>query len=67
MPIVNVQVWKGITEENIKKIISGMTDVLVNIGIPKQAVEVIVQEIPKKHWGVNGKPATESLPNEKPP
>ncbi|MFO7795919.1 MAG: tautomerase family protein [Promethearchaeati archaeon] len=67
MPIVNVQVWKGISEEYVKKIISGITDVFVGIGIPKQAVEVIVQEIPKGHWGVNGKPATESLPDEKPP
>jgi len=67
MPVVNVQVWKGISEEYVKKIISGITDVFVNIGIPRQAVEVIIQEIPKEHWGVNGKPATESLPDEKPP
>lgn len=67
MPVVDVKVWKGISEDYIKKIISGITDVFVDLGIPKQAVEVIIQEIPKAHWGVNGKPATESLPDEKPP
>jgi len=67
MPVVNVNVWKGISEENIKKIIAGITDVFVNIGIPRQAVEVIVQEIPKSHWGIDGKPATESRPNAGPP
>ena len=67
MPVVNVNVWKGISEENIKKIIAGITNVFVNIGIPRQAVEVIVQEIPKSHWGIDGKPATESRPNAGPP
>lgn len=67
MPVVNVNVWKGISEENIKKIIAGITDVFVKIGIPRQAVEVIVHEIPKSHWGIDGKPATESRPNAGPP
>jgi len=67
MPVVDVKVWKGISEDIIKKIISGITDVFVDLGIPKQAVEVIIQEIPKEHWGIDGKPATESRPNTKPP
>ena len=67
MPVVNVNVWKGISEENIKKIIAGITDVFVNIGIPRQVVEVIVHEIPKSHWGIDGKPATESRPGAGPP
>lgn len=67
IPSVNVNVWKGISEENIKKIIAGITDVFVTIGIPRQAVEVIVHEIPKSHWGIDGKPATESRPGAGPP
>ncbi|TFG05010.1 MAG: 4-oxalocrotonate tautomerase [Promethearchaeota archaeon] len=67
MPLVQVSVWKGFSEENIKKVIVGMTKVLTDMGIPSQAVEVIVQEIPKSHWGVNGLPATESLPDAKVP
>jgi len=67
MPVIDVKVWKGISQDNIKKIISGITQVFVDLGIPKQAVEVIIQEIPKAHWGIDGKPATEALPNENPP
>ncbi len=67
MPIVQVYLWKGFKEEGIKKIIEGMTDVFVNMGIPKQAVEVVIHEIPKSHWGIEGKPATESRPDARPP
>jgi 4-oxalocrotonate tautomerase len=67
MPVVHAHVWTGISEENIKKIISGITDVFVNLGIPRRAVEVIIHEVPKSHWGVDGKPATESLAGVEPP
>ena len=67
MPLAHIYVWKGISEEYIKKIIAGVTDVFMNIGIPQQAVEVIVHEIPKAHWGIEGKPATESRPEARPP
>ena len=67
MPVVQVNMWKGISEEIAKKIIIGITKVFVDIGIPQKAVEVIIQEIPKSHWGIDGKPATESLPDSRPP
>ncbi len=67
MPFVQVNVWKGISEEKIKQIIAGITKVFVDMGIPTHAVEVIVYEIPKTHWGIEGKPATESRPGGKPP
>ena len=67
MPVVHVDFWEGVGEEQVKKIISGMTQVMVDIGVPEHAVEVIVYEIPKTHWGVGGKPASEALRDEKPP
>lgn len=67
MPLVHVNMWKGISEESVKQIIAGITNVFVDMGIPARAVEVIVHEIPKTHWGIEGKPATEALPDEKPP
>ena len=59
--------WKGISEEAIKKIIVGVTDVFVDLGIPKQAVHVLIQEIPKGHWGIDGLPATEARPDARSP
>lgn len=67
MPMVQVNMWKGISEDIAKKIISGITNVFVEMGIPQRAVEVIIHEIPKSHWGIGGKPATEALPDERPP
>ncbi|NHJ23226.1 MAG: 4-oxalocrotonate tautomerase [Candidatus Lokiarchaeota archaeon] len=67
MPVVHVNMWKGISEERVKQIITGITEVFVKMGIPSQAVEVIVYEIPKSHWGIDGKPATESRPDAQSP
>ncbi|MFX0029393.1 MAG: 4-oxalocrotonate tautomerase family protein [Candidatus Hermodarchaeota archaeon] len=67
MPVVHVNMWKGVSEEIVKKIISGITNVFVDMGIPARAVEVLVHEVPKAHWGIGGKPATEALPDENPP
>jgi 4-oxalocrotonate tautomerase len=67
MPSVDVKVWKGISTDAVEKIISGITKVFVDLGIPERAVEVIIYEIPKTHWGVGGKPASKGMPAEKPP
>ncbi|MGV9174023.1 MAG: tautomerase family protein [Promethearchaeia archaeon] len=60
MPIVHVNMWKGISQKHVEKIISGVTKVFTKMGIPQRAVEVIIHEVPKAHWGIDGKPATES-------
>lgn len=67
MPIVDVKMWKGVSEDAVEKIISGITKVFVELGIPERAVEVIVQEIPKTHWGIEGKPASKVMTDAKPP
>ena len=67
MPLAQIYLWKGISEESIKKVIVGVTEVFVDLGIPKQAVEVLVHEVPKAHWGIDGLPATESRPEAKTP
>jgi 4-oxalocrotonate tautomerase len=67
MPVVQVYIWKGFSEEKIKEIIEGVTNVFVKMEIPPHAVEVIINEIPKAHWGIEGKPATESRKDSTPP
>lgn len=67
MPMVNVNVWEGFGEKNAKKVIQGITDVFVDMGIPKHAVEIVISEIPKSHWGIAGEPASEKLKDESPP
>jgi 4-oxalocrotonate tautomerase len=64
MPLVRVDVWEGFGQKHAKTVIQGITEVFVNLGIPKHAVEVVVYEIPKSHWGVAGEPASEGLKDE---
>jgi 4-oxalocrotonate tautomerase len=59
MPIVDVKVWEGFGPQKTKTVIEGITQVFVNLGIPRPAVEVVVYEIPKTHWGIGGEPASE--------
>jgi len=67
MPTVDVKMWKGISDAAAERIISGITKVFVELGIPERAVEVIVHEIPKTHWGVGGRPASKAMADVKPP
>ena len=67
MPTVDVKMWKGISKEAAEQIISGITKVFVELGIPERAVEVIILEVPKTHWGVAGQPASKAMADEKPP
>lgn len=47
--------------------IGGITKAIADVGIPAHAVEVIVHEIPKTHWGIGGEPASEKLKDISPP
>jgi 4-oxalocrotonate tautomerase len=67
MPVVHVNCWEGIGEEKVKKMIRGVTKAIADVGIPAHAVEVIVHEIPKTHWGIGDDPASEKLKDVSPP
>jgi len=67
MPIVHVNVWKGFSSEAKKKVIEGITKVFVELGIPKEAVEVIIHKIPMENWGINGEQASEKFKYVKAP
>jgi 4-oxalocrotonate tautomerase len=67
MPIVRVDFWERVGKDEVKTMIRGITNVMVDLGVPEQAVEVIVYEIPKTHWGVGGEPASEKLKDISPP
>ena len=66
MPVIHVNVWEGFGPQKAKAAIEGVTQVFVDLGIPTQAVEVVVHEIPKSHWGIGGQPASERAGGEPP-
>ncbi len=59
MPVIHVNVWEGWGPQKAKAAIKGITQVFVDLGVPQHAVEVIVHEVPKTHWGIGGQPASE--------
>jgi len=59
MPVVHVNVWEGFGQERAKAVIQNVTQVFVDLGVPAQAVEVLVHEVKKSHWGIAGEPASE--------
>lgn len=61
MPVIHVYVWKGFSNEAKKKVIAGITKLFAEMGVPAEAVEVIIQEVPKENWGVGGEQASEKL------
>ena len=66
MPFVQIHVWSGMTSENKKKVVEGITRVLEEIGIPKEATTVIICEEPKENWATAGKLHSERFANQGP-
>ena len=55
MPIIQVQVLEGRSDEKIKELIAGITDTAVRtLEVKPEQVRVIVQTVPNKYWGVGG-------------
>ena len=54
MPLVQISVWAGISKENKQKLVEGITRAIEELGIPREAVEVIVYEVPKTNWATGG-------------
>lgn len=67
MPIVHVYVWTGFSKEAKKRVIAGITKVFTEIGVPTEAVEIIIHEVPKENWGIGGEQASEKLKHVQPP
>jgi 4-oxalocrotonate tautomerase len=63
LPVVQVSVWVGMSEENKKKVVEGMTKVLEELGIPREAITVILYEVPKSNWASGGKLHSEKFAN----
>lgn len=57
MPIIQVQVIEGRTDEQLSKLMESLTNAAAeSLDVKKEQVRVLIQEVPNKHWGVGGKP-----------
>lgn len=53
MPIINIETWP-LKEEQKPEIIQKITEVFVGMGIPAQAVTVVIHETELENWGSGG-------------
>ncbi len=65
MPLVQVSVWEGIKPDNCKKLVEGITKVFEELGVPREAVEIIIYESPKCNWATGGQLHSEKLAHTK--
>jgi 4-oxalocrotonate tautomerase len=58
MPVIEVKLYEQrVTEESVPKMIEALTDALAETsGAAKEHIQVIVQGVSPKHWGIAGKP-----------
>jgi len=59
MPVVIVEMWEGRTVEQKKHLAEGITSSFVKIGVPPEAVHIIMKDNPKHNWASGGKLASE--------
>jgi len=60
MPVVIVDMWEGRTIEQKKQLVEGITATFAKIGVPAEAVHIILNDVPKHNWGTGGKLSSES-------
>lgn len=57
MPIVEITLMEGRTPEKKLKLMEKVTDAVVeSVDAPREAVRVLIREIPAEHFAVAGKP-----------
>ena len=56
MPVIEVKLYdRRVTEESVPKIVASLTDALAeSSGAAREHIQVIVQGVSPKHWGIAG-------------
>jgi 4-oxalocrotonate tautomerase len=55
MPVVIVEMWEGRTIDQKKQLVEGITSAFVKLGVPSDAVHIILNDVSKHDWGIGGK------------
>jgi len=55
MPLVRISLIEGTSEDRRRKAIAAVTDAVVEtLDAPREAVRVLIDELPAANWGVAG-------------
>lgn len=55
MPFVTVDMLEGRTSAQKKKVVEGITEVLAAIGVPRDAIWILINDHPAGNWAQGGK------------
>ncbi len=59
MPVVIVEMWEGRTVDQKRTLVEGITTTFEQIGVPPEALQIVINDIPKHNWAIAGKLASE--------
>ncbi|MDH4211918.1 MAG: tautomerase family protein [candidate division WOR-3 bacterium] len=55
MPLLEINLWAGFDPKKKELLISRVTDTVVEVvDCPKEAVHIIIREVPKENWANGG-------------
>jgi 4-oxalocrotonate tautomerase len=58
MPIAQINIMPGRTDEQKAKMIAAVTEAIAEtLGAPKESIRVLVHEVPSTQWGIGGQTA----------
>ena len=55
MPVVTVDMLEGRTEEQKKVLVEGITATFGKIGVKPDVLNIIIREVSRNNWALNGK------------
>jgi 4-oxalocrotonate tautomerase len=58
MPVVIIEMWSGRTDEQKEILINGITKTFGEIGVKPESLNIIIHDVPKNNWGLQGKQAS---------
>jgi 4-oxalocrotonate tautomerase len=58
MPLLLVKIIEGRPAETVEALIAALTATTAEtLGAPRESIRVLVEEVPKSHWGIGGQSA----------
>lgn len=53
MPVIKIDTWPK-DKSKKKQMIEGITKVFTDMGVPKEHVTIVINEVPKENWALKG-------------
>ncbi|BAU28280.1 4-oxalocrotonate tautomerase [Aneurinibacillus soli] len=60
MPLIQINIVEGRSDEMKRQLMKNVTEVVSEtLGSPKEAIRILINEMPKNHWGIGGVPMSD--------